>query len=282
MKVVNNSDIVARTATFERGSARRILHEGEWWFSIEDLVALLTDGSDGDLCWRETKERLNGEGCEIATICRVLNLPDLDGKRHATECVNAEGFFRVIQSIRLPKAELFKRWLAKVGVDRIQEIENPELAMKRARLLYTLKGYSDEWIETRMRGICIQEELMDEWQKRGVEAEKDHEILMAEISKAAFGVTSTQYKTIKGLKRENLRDHMSDLELIFTMLGERSTTEIHREEDSRGVPKLKADAKAGGKIAGDARKALEKRLKRPVVSSGNYLRERESQKRLKG
>jgi hypothetical protein len=281
MKVVNNSDIVARTATFERASTRRILHKGEWWFSIEDLVALLTDGSDGDLCWRETKERLNGEGCEIATICRVLNLPDLDGKRHATECVNAEGFFRVIQSIRLPKAELFKRWLAKVGIDRIQEIENPELAMKWTRLLYKLKGYSDDWIEKRILGIAVHEKLSDEWQKRGAATEDDHEILTAEISKAAFGVTPAQYKTIKGLKRENLRDHMDDFELIFTMLGERSTTEIHREEDSRGVPKLTEDAKAGGKIAGDARKALEKRLKRPIVSSDNFLRKSETQKRLK-
>ena len=180
-----------------------------------------------------------------------------------------------------PKAEPFKRWLAKVGFERVQEIENPELATKRTRLLYKLKGYSDDWIEKRMRGIAIREELTDEWQKRGAAEEKDYEILTAEISKAAFGVTPAEYKAIKGLKRENLRDHMDDFELIFNMLGERSTTEIHRQENSRGVPKLKADAHAGGRIAGDARKALEKRLKRPIVSSQNYLRQKEADKRLK-
>ena len=185
---------------------------------------------------------------------------------------------RIIQSIPSPKAEPFKRWLAKVGFERIQEIENPELATKRTRLLYKLKGYSDDWIEKRMRGIAIREELTDEWQKRGAREDKDYEILTSEISRAAFGVTPSEYKEIKGLKRENLRDHMDDFELIFTMLGERSTTEIHRQEDSRGVPKLKADAKAGGRIAGDARKALEKRLKRPIVTSRNYLRQKEGEK----
>ena len=214
------------------------------------------------------------------TFCHGLKLPAPDGKLRETDCANTEGLFRIIQSIPSPKAEPFKRWLAKVGFERIQEIENPELATKRTRVLYKLKGYSDDWIEKRMRGIAIREELTDEWQKRGAAEEKDYEILTAEISKAAFGVTPTEYKEIKGLKRENLRDHMDDFELIFTMLGERSTTEIHREEDSRGVPKLKADARAGGRIAGDARKALEKRLKRPIVSSQNYLRQKEVEKRL--
>jgi hypothetical protein len=196
-------------------------------------------------------------------------------------CWNTEGVFRLIQSIPSPKAEPFKRWLAKVGFERVQEIENPELATKRTRLLYKLKGYSDDWIEKRMRGIAIREELTDEWQQRGAREGADYEILTAEISKAAFGVTPAEYKAIKGLKRENLRDHMDDFELIFTMLGERSTTEIHRQDDSRGVPKLQADAHAGGRIAGDARKALEKRLKRPIVSSRNYLRQEEAQKRVK-
>jgi len=203
------------------------------------------------------------------------------GGKQKMYCWNTEGIFRLIQSIPSPKAEPFKRWLAKVGFERIQEIENPELATKRTRLLYKLKGYSDDWIEKRMRGIAIREELTDEWQKRGAAEDKDYEILTAEISKAAFGVTPAQYKKIKGLKRENLRDHMDDFELIFTMLGERSTTEIHREEDSRGVPKLTADAKAGGKIAGDARKALEKRLKRPIITSDNYFHQKEVQKRIK-
>ncbi|MBU4467613.1 MAG: phage antirepressor protein, partial [Candidatus Omnitrophica bacterium] len=162
----------------------------------------------------------------------------------------------------------------------VQEIENPELATKRTRMLYKLKGYPDNWIEKRMRGIAIREELTDEWQKRGAQEKKDYEILTAEISKATFGITPSQYKKLKRLKRENLRDHMDDFELIFTMLGERSTTEIHRTEDSRGVPKLKSDAKAGGDIAGGARKQLEKRIKRPIVSRDNFLEQSRKTKKL--
>ncbi|MEI8120863.1 MAG: Bro-N domain-containing protein [bacterium] len=267
-------------AVFQGKQVRRINPENEWWFSVVDVVAALTDSPDAGAYWRKLKQRLNEEGSEVVTFCHGLKLPAPDGKLRETDCANTEGLFRIIQSIPSPKAEPFKRWLAKVGFERIQEIENPELATKRTRVLYKLKGYSDDWIEKRMRGIAIREELTDEWQKRGAAEEKDYEILTAEISKAAFGVTPTEYKEIKGLKRENLRDHMDDFELIFTMLGERSTTEIHREEDSRGVPKLKADARAGGRIAGDARKALEKRLKRPIVSSQNYLRQKEVEKRL--
>lgn len=271
----------APMAVFKGKQVRRIIHDNEWWFSVVDVVAALTDSPDAGAYWRKFKQRLKEEGSEVVTFCHGLKLPAADGKQYETDCANAEGLFRIIQSIPSPKAEPFKRWLAKVGFERIQEIENPELATKRTRLLYKLKGYSDDWIEKRMRGIAIREELTDEWQKRGTAEEKDYEILTAEISKAAFGVTPAEYKTIKGLKRENLRDHMDDFELIFTMLGERSTTEIHREEDSRGVPKLTADAREGGKIAGDARKALEKRLKRPVVTSDNYLRNKEGQKRIK-
>ena len=190
-------------------------------------------------------------------------------------CANPEGVLRIVQSIPSHKAEPFKRWLAKVGYERIQEIEDPELATKRTRMLYKLKGYSDDWIEKRMRGIAIREELTDEWQKRGAQEQRDYEILTAEISKATFGITPSEYKKLKNLKRHNLRDHMDDLELIFTMLGERSTTEIHRTEDSKGMPKLKNDSKAGGSIAGGARKKLEKRLKRSVVSKKNYLKEPE-------
>jgi len=268
-------------AVFKGRQVRRIIHDNEWWFSVVDVVAALTDSPDAGAYWRKLKQRLNEEGSEVVTFCHGLKLSAPDGKLRETDCANAEGIFRIIQSIPSPKAEPFKRWLAKVGFERVQEIENPELATKRTRLLYKLKGYSDDWIEKRMRGIAIREELTDEWQKRGAAEEKDYEILTAEISKAAFGVTPTEYKAIKGLKRENLRDHMDDFELIFNMLGERSTTEIHRQEDSRGVPKLKADAHAGGRIAGDARKALEKRLKRQIVSSQNYLRQKEADKRLK-
>ena len=218
---------------------------------------------------------------ELSTICRRLKLESADGKKYLTDCANAEGIFRIIQSIPSPKAEPFKRWLAKVGYERVQEIENPELATKRTRMLYKLKGYSDDWIEKRMRGIAIREELTDEWKNRGAKEQKDYEILTAEISKATFGVTPHEYKKLKSLKRENLRDHMDDFELIFTMLGERSTTEIHRTENSKGVAKLKSDAKAGGDIAGGARKQLENRLGRSIVNKINFLKKQEDRKSLK-
>ena len=207
-------------------------------------------------------------------------LIDTAGGKQTIKCANTEGIFRIIQSIPSPKAEPFKRWLAKVGYERVQEIENPELATKRTRTLYKLKGYSDDWIEKRMRGIAIREELTDEWQKRGAKEQKDYEILTAEISKATFGITPSEYKKVKRLKRENLRDHMDDFELIFTMLGERSTTEIHKTENSKGVSKLKQDAKRGGNIAGIAKEQLEKEIGRPVVSDKNYLPGK-SKKKLK-
>ena len=212
-----------------------------------------------------------------------LNTPLIDttGGKQKINCANTEDIFRIIQSIPSPKAEPFKRWLAKVGYERVQEIENPELATKRTRVLYKLKGYSDDWIEKRMRGIAIREELTDEWQNRGAKDHRDYEILTAEISKATFGLIPSEYKKLKGLKRENLRDHMDDFELIFNMLGERSTTEIHRQEDSKGVIKLKQDANRGGKVAGIARKELEKELGRSVVSKQNFLKKPEAKKSLK-
>lgn len=186
-----------------------------------------------------------------------LKMPAPDGKMRETDCANTEGILRIIQSIPSPKAEPLKRWLTKVGYERMQEIENPELATKRTRLLYKLKGYPDDWIEKRMRGIAIREELTDEWQNRGAENDRDYEILTAEISKATFGITPSEYKKIKGLKRHNLHDHMDDFELILTMLGERTTTEIHRTKDNKGLPRLKDDARVGGQIAGTARKQIE-------------------------
>jgi hypothetical protein len=269
-------------ALFKGKEVRKEIHNGEWYFSVVDVVEILTNSPDAGAYWRKLKQRLIEEGSQVVTFCHGLKLTASDGKKYLTDCADTEGMFRIIQSIPSPKAEPLKRWLAKTGFERVQEIENPELATKRTRVLYKLKGYSDEWIEKRMRGIAIREELTDEWKNRGAREEKDYEILTAEVSKAAFGVTPNEYKKIKGLKRENLRDHMDDFELIFTMLGERSTTEIHRTEDSKGLSKLVSDANAGGKIAGNARKALEKRLKRTIVSGNNYLKESESQKRLRG
>ncbi len=268
-------DPTTRIAIFRKKEIRRTIYKNEWWFSVVDVIAALTDSTNPNDYWYKMKIRVKSEdGFQLSTICRQLKLEALDGKMRETDCANAEGIFRIIQSIPSPKAEPFKRWLAKVGYERVREIEDPELATKRTRALYKAKGYPDDWIEKRMRGIAIREELTDEWQKRGAQAQKDYEILTAEISKAAFDVTPSEYKKLKGLKRENLRDHMDDFELIFTMLGERATTEIHRTEDSKGVPKLKADAKAGGDIAGGARRKLEKRLGRSVVSRKNFLSEK--------
>jgi len=265
---------------FKGKKIRKTIHNNEWWFSVVDVCQVLTNSVDAGAYWRKLKQRLTKEGSEPVTFCHGLKLQAPDGKMRETDCASTEGIFRIIQSIPSPKAEPFKRWLAKVGYERVQEIENPELATKRTKMLYKMKGYPDDWIEKRMRGIAIREELTDEWQNRGAEKQRNYEILTAEISKATFGVTPSEYKKLKGLKRENLRDHMDDFELIFTMLGEKATTEIHRTEDSHGVPKLKADAKAGGDIAGNARKQLEKRLGKSTVSKHSFLEKPEKDKKL--
>lgn len=278
-----------KIALFKGKKIRRTIYRKEWWFSVTDVIFALTDSADPRDYWYRMKIRVKSEdGFEPSTICRQLKLPAEDGKMRETDCADTEGIFRIIQSIPSPKAEPFKRWLAKVGYERVQEIENPELATKRTKILYKLKGYPEDWIEKRMRGIVIREELTDEWQKRGAQEQRDYEILTAEISKATFGITPSEYKKVKGLKRENLRDHMDDFELIFTMLGERSTTEIHKIENSKGVSKLAQDAKRGGNIAGIAKKQLEKEIGRSVVSTKNYLsageaglQTPESRKRLK-
>jgi len=271
-----------KIALFKGKKIRKTLYKSEWWFSVIDVIEALTDSAQPSKYWTAMKARVQSEEeFQPSTICRQLRLLAEDGKMRETDCADTEGIFRIIQSIPSPKAEPFKRWLAKVGYERVQEIENPELATKRTRMLYKLKGYPEDWIEKRMRGIAIREELTDEWQKRGAQEQKDYEILTAEISKATFGITPSEYKKVKGLKRENLRDHMDDFELIFTMLGERSTTEIHKTEDSTGVVKLKQDAKRGGRIAGIAKEQLEKEIGRPVISKENYLPKKKSIKRLK-
>ncbi len=259
-------------AIFKSKEIRRIIHKNEWWFSVIDIIEALTGTDRGRKYWSDLKKMLIDEGfIELSEKIGQLKMMALDGKMRDTDCADTETMFRIIQSVPSPKAEPFKRWLAKVGYERIQEIENPELASKRAKLLYKLKGYPEQWIEKRMRGIAVRNELTDEWDKRGAKKQKEYEILTAEISKASFGVTPAEYKKLKGLKRENLRDHMDDLELILTMLGEQTTTEIHRKNDSQGLPKLKGDAKAGGAIAGSARKQIEKKLGRPIVSKDNFL-----------
>ena len=271
-----------KIALFQGREIRKIIHNNEWWFSIIDVVEALIGTDRPRKYWSDLKTKLIKEGyIEVSEKIGQLKLKASDGKLRETDCANTETLFRVVQSIPSPKAEPFKRWLAKVGYERVQEIENPELATKRTRMLYKLKGYSEGWIEKRMRGIAIREELTDEWQKRGVIQQKEYEILTAEISKAAFGVTPGEYKKLKGLKRENLRDHMDDFELIFTMLGERVTTEISQQEQPNTFPKNKTVAKRGGSVAGKARKETEKEIGRSVVSKKNYLKQPESRKRLK-
>ncbi len=269
-------------AIFRGKTIRRTLFQKEWWFSVVDIVEILTDSPNAGAYWRKLKQRLIEEGSEVVTFCHGLKLMAPDGKMRETDCANTEGMLRIIQSIPSPKTEPIKRWLAKVGYERIQEIENPELATKRTRTLYKLRGYSEDWIEKRMRGITIREELTDEWKKREIREQREFEILTAEISRATFGMTPSSYKKLKGLKRENLRNHMNDLELIFSMLGEASTTKITRDKNAKGFIENKIAAQKGGKIAGDARRKLELESGGKVISKENYLTTPENTKRIKG
>lgn len=257
-------------ALFRGNGIRKTIYKNEWWFVVEDIILALIDSSDPKQYIQRMKLRDPELNKGWVQLVHTLLIPTAGGRQRMI-CSNTENILRIIQSIPSSKAEPMKRWLARVGFERIQEIEDPELATKRTRFLYKAKGYPDSWIEKRMRGITIREELTDEWQKRGAQKDLDYKILTSEISKATFGVTPAEYKKIKGLKRQNLRDHMDDFELIFTMLGERSTTEIHKVEDSRGMKKLKKDAKEGGEIAGVARRKLERRLKRSIVTKSNFL-----------
>lgn len=272
---------------FQSKTIRSVWNEEEqqWYFSVVDVVGALTDSIDPSAYWRKLKQRLISEGNETVTNCHRLKMQAADGKMRLTDVANTKDILRIIQSIPSPKAEPFKQWLAQVGSDRIAEIENPELAQKRIRDTYRAKGYSDEWIEQRIRGIAIRDTLTDEWKKRGIKEGKEYAILTAEISKATFGITPAEYKKLKSLDRpnENLRDHMTDLELLFSALGEASTTEIAKTHDVYGMEENTFAAQAGGKIAGDARKALEKKTGRPVISKTNYkeLPEKNLRKQLK-
>jgi len=273
---LNKNKMNTKLAIFKNKEIRKAIHNNEWWFCVNDVVEVLTDSINVAEYIKKLRNRDEELTKGWGQIVTPLSLETQGGKQKLN-CANTEGLFRIIQSISSPKAEPFKKWLAKVGYERIQEIKDPELATKRTRALYKAKGYSDDWIEKRMRGIAIREELTEEWQKRGVKEQKEYSILTAEISKATFGLTPRQYKKHKNLKRENLRDHMNDLELIFSMLGERATTEITGVNDTQGFDNLKKDAKTGGKIAGDAKKALEQKTGKKVVSKENYL-EKEQKK----
>ncbi|MDA2936534.1 Bro-N domain-containing protein [Patescibacteria group bacterium AH-259-L05] len=271
-----------KIAIFKGKKIRKTIYKNEWWFSIIDIIEALTGTERPRKYWNDLKKKLADEGYfEVSENIGQLKLLANDGKKYLTDCANTETIFRIIQSIPSPKAEPFKRWLARVGYERVKEIEDPELATKRTRALYKAKGYSDTWIEKRMRGIEIRETLTDEWQKRGVKEQKEYAILTAEISKAAFDMTPSEYKKFKGLKRENLRDHMDDLELIFSMLGEAATTEIAKTRDTQGFTENKEAAQKGGGVAGRARKDLERKTGKKVSAKQNYLKEPQKQKRLK-
>lgn len=273
------TDDIAKIAIFQKKEIRKQLHGGGWWFVINDVVAALTESDNP----AQYLKNLRNRDDELASLFEpvekgVVQIEpplalafDTPGGKQKLLSWNTEGIFRLIQSIPSKKAEPFKRWLARVGYERVQEIENPELAQKRMKAVYKAKGYDDTWIERRVRGIAIRQELTDEWEKRGVTEKQDYAILTAEISRATFGVSPSEYKKLKGLKRESLRDHMNDLELLFTQLGEASTTEIARTDDVHGMTGNKDAAKRGGAVAGTARQQLERETGGKVVSKDNYL-----------
>jgi len=253
----------------------------EWRFSVSDVVTILTDSTDVKQYIKKMRSRDSELNSRWGTICTLTAMIAADGKKYRTTAANAEGILRIIQSIPSPKAEPFKRWLARVGYERMQEIENPELSAKRMRDTYLAKGYPEDWIALRMRGIATRETLTDEWNSRGVDESKEYAILTAEISKAAFGMTPSEYRKFKGLSKggDNLRDHMNDLELIFSQLSEAATTEIARNDDAQGFFENKNAARRGGKIAGDARRDLESQTGRRVSTKDNYKHLTESKKR---
>ena len=261
---------MSEIALFEQKEIRRVWQDEKWYFSVVDVVSVLTDSIDGRKYWNKLKQRLKDEGNETVTNCHQFKMPAADGKMRLTDCADTEQLLRIIQSIPSPKAEPFKRWLAAIGAERIREIADPEIAALRAQDLYRKKGYPDDWIALRARVVATRAELTNEWKNRGIEKSSDYAILTAEISKAAFGMTPAEYKRLKGLKSENLRDHMSTLELLFTELSEAATTEIARNDDAQGMAENADAARRGGKIAGDARENLERQTGRSVSTSDNY------------
>lgn len=268
-----------KIAIFHGKKIRKTIHNNEWWFVIVDVIAALSDSVQPEGYIKDMRRRdpelVKGWG-QIATPLSIQT----EGGPQKINCANTEGIFRIIQSIPSPKAEPFKLWLARVGYERVQEIEDPELATKRTVAIYRAKGYSDSWIDKRMRGIAVRQNLANEWQRRGIKENIEYKILTAEISKATFDMTPSEYKKFKNLKRENLRDHMDELELIFSMLGEASTTAIAKAKDAQGFPENRIVARKGGKISGDARKKLELQTGRKVSTRGNYLKIVENKKYL--
>ena len=267
---------------FQSKQIRRIWYDDEWFYSVVDIVGVLTDSPTPRQYWGKVKQREFVE-FQLSPIWVQLKLEASDGKKYATDCINTKNAFRLIQSIPSKKAEPFKMWLAEVGKERLDEIENPELAQERMKALYMQKGYPKDWIDKRLRGIAIRQDLTDEWKDRGIEHQNDYAILTAEISKATFGMTPNEYKKYKNISaksKANLRDNMTDLELIFTMLGEKVTTEISKKEKPENMPANQKVAKRGGSVAGKARKETEKELGHSVISNNSYLSGQQNQNKL--
>jgi DNA-damage-inducible protein D len=261
----------SKLAVLEGKTIRKTLHEGEWWFSIIDIIDALVGGDRPRKYWNDLKKKLLGEGFfEVSEKIGQLKMTAPDGKQRFTDCANTETLFRIIQSIPSPKVEPLKRWLARMGKERIDEIENPELTMARMQELYEKKGYPKEWIDKRLRGIAVRQDLTDEWKSRGARTALEYALLTNEIMQGTFGLSVEGYKQVKTLERENLRDHMTDIELILTMLAEATTTKLHRDRDSQGLMPLKKDAQDGGAVAGRTRKDIETQTGTPVMSSSNF------------
>lgn len=254
-------------ALFQEKQVRRVWHDEMWYFSIVDVIEVLTDSPKPRVYWGVLKKREP----QLFTNCKQLKLVSADGKKYATDCANTEGLLRIIMSVPSFKAEPFKLWLAQVGREHIEEIENPELGIERIRELYKAKGYPDEWITRRLKSIEIRKELTDEWQKRGVKEGHEYAILTAEIAKATFGLTPSEHKELKNLDKENLRDHMTNFELIFTMLGEDATRALADRDDAQGFHENQDAALRGGKMAGNARRSFEETENVKVVSPQNFL-----------
>ena len=265
------NDKNSKLIVFQEKEIRRVFHNEEWFFSVIDVVGAIVEVKNTRRYWSDLKRNLQKEGfSQVYEKIVQLKMKASDGKMRQTDTANTETLFRIIQSTPSKKAEPFKQWLAKVGYERIQEIENPELAAERARQYYRALGYSDDWIAKRLQSIEVRGKLTDEWKERGVKEGREYAILTAEISRATFGITPSEYKKVKDLKRENLRDHMTDLELIFTMLGEASTKNEVLKQDAKGFNENKKAAKEGGAAAGDALKAYEKRTGSKIVTETNF------------
>ena len=270
-----------KIALFQEKHIRRIWHEEKWFFSIIDVIGVLTDNDRPSKYWTDVKRKLEKEGAwlELSEKIGKFKFVAPDGKMRPTECVNRQTLLRIIMSIPSSKAEPFKLWLAQVGEERIEEIENPELGIERIRDLYKAKGYPKEWIEMRLRSIDIRKQLTDEWKQRGVEEGTEYSILTAQIAKATFGLTPSEHKQLKNLDKQNLRDHMTNMELIFTMLGEESTRQIAVQDNAQGFNDNHEAAQQGGKLAGEARKRVEKDKRVKVVSAENFMKQiQESEK----